>query len=182
MNVRQPEKRSAIEPASALLTHEADTYAVSAQRPLTTALGAIFVWARAVAGVLWLLTFWLLWPEIVELADVEDDIAPYVLGLIFGVGALTVVLLVIFGWAIWRGSNAARVIVMCVLTLSVMTSAVEYFLGNEEITIRTTLLTVALDILVLLALSGRDARAWARRPKPRRRSHSEKAANVRADG
>ncbi len=167
MSSREPEKRAAIEPAAALLSHD-DVSAVGDKRPLTTVLGAVFVWARALAGVLWILTFWLLWPEIMELADVEGSDAPLVFGLIVGISGLVVVVLLVLGWAIWKGSNVARVLVMCVLTVSVITSGVEYFVGGQEITIRTTLLTVALDILVLLALSGRDARSWARRPKPRR--------------
>ena len=52
--------------------------------------------------------------------------------------------------------------------VSVASAAIGYFANGEEITIRTTLLTLALDILVLLALSSRDARAWARRPRRRK--------------
>jgi hypothetical protein len=80
-----------------------------------------------------------------------------------------VLVLTLFAWLIWRGSNTARVITMSVLTISIATAAVSYFSLGEQITVQTTLLTVALDILVLLALSSREARAWARRPRSSRR-------------
>ncbi len=51
------------------------------------------------------------------------------------------------------------------LTVSIITAAVGYFANGEEITVRTTLVTLALDILVLLALSSRPSRAWSRRPR-----------------
>jgi hypothetical protein len=62
---------------------------------------------------------------------------------------------------------------MVFATLSITLSAIDYFGADAEITLRTTLITLALDILVLLALSSRNARAYARRPraaKRRRRS------------
>ena len=70
---------------------------------------------------------------------------------------------------VYFGNNAARLAVMIVATLSITLAATDYFTGGEDITLRTTLVTLALDILVLLALSSRAARAYARRPRPKRR-------------
>ena len=53
---------------------------------------------------------------------------------------------------------------MILATLSIVVSWLDYVAG-QEITIRTTLVTLALDILVLLALSSRAARAYAQRPR-----------------
>ncbi|NLA65474.1 MAG: hypothetical protein GX862_06020 [Leucobacter sp.] len=157
-------KRSAAEPVDTLLGHEAAA-AASAKRPAALTLGAAFVFARALAGLLWIASFSVLWPDLVRLADVETDEAALVYWLIVGVGALGVVALAVLGWAILRGSNFARVLVMFGLMLSTIAAAVGYFVNGEEITIRTTLLTLALDILVLLALSSRDARNWSRKPR-----------------
>jgi len=44
--------------------------------------------------------------------------------------------------------------------------AQEKYMRRAEITVHTTLLTLALDILMLLALSDRDVRAWTRARKP----------------
>ena len=94
---------------------------------------------------------------------IDAEAAPIAFWLIIGAVVIGVLALMLLAWAIWRGSNFARVLVMFSLTFSIITAAVEYFANGAEITIRTTLLTVSFDILVLLALSSNDARAWARR-------------------
>ena len=81
------------------------------------------------------------------------------------VGVIAALISLTFAWSIWRGSNLARVLMMCGVTISTISAATSYFVNGEQITIQTTLLTVALDILVLLALSSRDARVWARMPR-----------------
>ncbi len=160
--VTEPRKRAAIEPALVLLERESSAE-LPAKRPATTVLGAVFVLTRALAGVLWLGAFLLVWPEIVaeEGFDTEEaQLGGWLVSSVSGVGIFALFLL---AWLIWRGSNTARILVMCGLTLSITTSAIGYFAMGEEITIRTTLMVLALDILVLLALSSRDSRAWARR-------------------
>lgn len=165
MSTRHPRKRSAAESAEALLARD-QLSAAPAKRPLSTSLGALFVLFRALVGVLWVASFVLLWRDIADGAELDAESRPWVLWTFIGLGFVNVVLLLVLAWAIWRGSNFARILVMCWLSISIVLSAIEHFAGGEAITIQTTLLTVALDILVLLALSGRDARAWARRPRP----------------
>lgn len=157
-------KRSAIEPPAALVGCET-TARPDAKRPASIILGSGLVLGRTVASVLWLVAFSLIWHK----AAAENGIGPeeavilhWAVAIISG--AVTLVLL-LFSWLIWRGSNAARVVTMCVLTISILSSAISYFILGDEITMQSTLLTVALDILVLLALSSRDARAWARRAR-----------------
>jgi hypothetical protein len=55
--------------------------------------------------------------------------------------------------------------VMLFATINITIAAIDSFTGDTEVTIRTTFVTVALDILILLALSSRNARAWARLPR-----------------
>ena len=160
--VTESRKRPAIEPASALVERES-TAEMPARRPVTTALGALFVFTRALAGLLWLGAFLLVWPEIVKEEGFDTAEAHFGGWLISGVSGVGVLALLLLSWLIWRGSNTARLLVMFGLTLSITTSAIGYFAMGEEITIRTTLMVLALDILVLLALSSRDSRAWARR-------------------
>ena len=136
-----------------------------ARRPGTTALGAALVLGRAVAGLLWFLGFSLAWPELRSELDLEGISAEIFYWIVATFSALSSLVLALFAWRIWWGGNFARVVAMSVLTLSIATAAIGYFALGEQITIRTTLLTLALDILVLLALSSRDARAWARRPR-----------------
>ena len=155
-------KRSASEPVDALLGHDEEAQPAALRRPTSLTLGAVFVFARALAGIMWIGGFALLWPEIRADVKVEADEESMVFWLIVGGAFVGVLVLVGLAVAMLRGSNVARVLVMVGLTFSTVTAAVGYFVGGEQITIRTTLLTVALDILVLLALSGRDVRAWSR--------------------
>lgn len=160
--MREPTKRAAVEPASALVEYERAA-AAPTRRPASTVLGAVFVFTRACAGLLWIGAFLLALPELaaeVKLDDEETRVVAWFVSLVSGVGVLA---LLVLTWLIWRGNNTARILVMSGLTLSIMSAAIGYFAMGEEITIRTTLAVLALDILVLLALSSRDSRAWARR-------------------
>lgn len=161
-------KRAAIESPSALVDRNSPD-AAPRRRPPSTVLGALFIFARAIAGLLWLGAFLWVWPELAaeeKLSPGETRAAAWVVTIVSGIGILT---LLVLTWLIWRGSNAARIWVMSGLTLSITSAAIGYFTLGEEITIRTTLVVLALDILVLLALSSRDSRAWARRPRATRR-------------
>jgi hypothetical protein len=93
----------------------------------------------------------------------DPETAQTVLTIVLVLGALWTLVLVLFARKLWQGSDRARLLVLVWTTLSITVAAVDYFVSGSEITVRTTLLTLALDILILLALSSRDARAWCRR-------------------
>lgn len=165
MSTRSDRKRRANEPIEVLLTQNEGAELRVPTRPASIMLGALFVFGRGLAGLLWLGAFLLAWPEVVVEADIEPDIRTLVLWVFLSVGLLFSLISMLIAWSIWRGSNLARVLVMIGVTISTTSAAVGYFVNGDTITIKTTLLTVALDILVLLALSSHDARAWARRPR-----------------
>ena len=169
MSTQPDRKRPANEPVEVLLTHSEGSEVRVPTRPAAIALGALFVFGRGLAGLLLRGAFLLVWPELAEEAKLEEDIRLPVLLIILIVGTLVSSISLLIAWLIWRGNNVARVLVMFGVTISTITAAVGYFVNGDTITIRTTLLTVALDILVLLALSSRDARAWARRPRSKKR-------------
>ena len=79
-------------------------------------------------------------------------------------GAIVLIVAVVLAVLVYFGSNAARITVMIFATLSIVSRG-STTSPDEEITLRTTLVTLALDILVLLALSSRAARAYAQRPR-----------------
>ncbi|MDF0513607.1 LssY C-terminal domain-containing protein [Agromyces sp. H3Y2-19a] len=169
-------KRTAFEPFARLA--ERDTGRMprpaAARRPITISLGAALILVRVLLGVVWLISLAMQWPTIVgEAADIhiddvsDADAAQIVLWFIVGAGAIVLLAQLVFAWLVFRGSNWARVTVMVVAVLSTLLSAIDYWVGSAEITIRTTLLTLAVDILVLLALSSRAARTWSRRPRYR---------------
>jgi hypothetical protein len=168
------EKRPAFEPPALL----AEPVAAPARmrRPPATVFGALLVLLRVIAGVVWLASLALQWDRIlrddlhleIEGAD-EAEAAELVLVFILVVGGSILAIDLGLAVLVYFGNNAARLAVMIVATLSITLAAVDYFTGGEDITLRTTLVTLALDILVLLALSSRAARAYARRPRPKRR-------------
>lgn len=140
----------------------------NARRPGSIALGAALVLGRSVAAALWIAGFALVWNDMATELGLDREEAVIMFWVVVVINACVALVLALFAWLIWRGSNIARVITMLVLTVSIIAAAAGYFTAGQEITVRTTLLTVALDILVLLALSSRDARAWARRPRSMR--------------
>ena len=145
----------------------------SMRRPAATVLGTILVVLRALAGVLWLMALALQWRGVLTEdlgvplgSDAASEAASSAgLTVVLIVGAVLVVFQLMLAAFILRGSNWARITVMVFSTLSITSSAFDYFGADAEITLRTTLLTLALDILVLLALSSGNARAYARRPR-----------------
>ncbi|MBS3182673.1 MULTISPECIES: hypothetical protein [Leucobacter] len=179
--MRDPGKRAASETVSALASPSAPA-PVSAPRPASLTGGALLVLLRCVGGIVWVVSVFAQWPSIQQ--DLElDGVAPAVaLGVLAAFEAVWLGALALFAWLLWRGSNRARMLAMGWAAVSVTASAVSYFAAGAEITVRTTLLTVSLDILLMLALSSRDARAWtlgrrdARRERRRSRHRTSPSA------
>ncbi|MDQ2662223.1 MAG: hypothetical protein M3Y52_10170 [Actinomycetota bacterium] len=166
------EKRPAFESPAVLA--EPVTPPAAMRRPTATTFGALLVVLRVVAGIVWLIALALQWDDVLQEGEVALDLPPSeaasvdaLLLLIVIVGVIVLVIELGLAVAVYFGSNAARLTVMIFATLSITISAIDYFGEDAEITLRTTLVTLALDILVLLALSSRAARAYARRPRPR---------------
>lgn len=162
-------KRRANEPVETLLARDEEPQVATFTRPISTTLGALFVFGRGITGVFTLGALLLIWPQIAAEAGVAMSDRPIVLWIIICTVGIGILISFALAWLIWRGSNVARVIVMFGVTLSTIIAAVGYFANGETITLDTTLLSVAFDILVLLALSSRDARIWARSRHPKKR-------------
>lgn len=149
------------------------------RRPAATVAGGVLVLLRALSGAVWGATVLFGLPPWLRAVSgfangdntipLEDTIDDFGFPVEVFIGLLAVVFLVqlVFGILLIRGSNAARVIVMIVSTFSITAAFVGWWEVGAEITVATTLVTLALDILVLLALSSRDAAAYARRNERR---------------
>lgn len=166
------EKRPAFESPAVLATPV--TPPVSMPRPAATAFGALVVWGRVAAGIAWLVALGLGWDDIVrteleiELEGLDIQAASdLVLTLVIVAGSVVLAVELMLALLIWRGSNWARITVMFFSTVSIVVAWIDSVTGSSEITLRTTFITLALDILVLLALSSRNARTYARRPRQR---------------
>jgi hypothetical protein len=149
----------------------------AAPRPTATTLGAGLIVVRVLLGFFWLLALALDWNRVIEndlglapSADEWSGLSGTVLNVVLVIGTLVLMAELVFAWLVFRGSNWARIAVMTVAIGSITVAALDYFLGGEDITIRTTLLTLGCDILVLLALSSRTSRAWARRSRQKGRA------------
>jgi hypothetical protein len=165
---RVPRKRAAFESPTRLATplaHDPDM-----ARPASTVAGAVLVLLRVLAGAGWLVAVALDWRTLAHEADAQLDGVSLTQDEIgWGLGVFAVVLGLFLladaalAFLILRGRNTPRVIVMLFSTLSIGTSFVAWWVQGQDIRIQTTLLTLALDILVLLALSSRSAAGYARR-------------------
>lgn len=172
-----PEKRPAFEPPGALARPVVGDPAM--KRPLSTTAGAALVLLRVAAGVAWMLSVAFGWEGWVRsyAGDLTGegsgavDLTPGQLGVglavFLGVGGLALAVEAIFGLLILRGRNFPRLVVMVFSVLSISTAFSGWWVQGQDIRFSTTLLTLSLDILVLLALSSRSAAAYAHRREPR---------------
>lgn len=170
MTDQETRKRRASEPVELLLTHSEGSQLSVEKRPISTTLGALFVFARGFVGIFWLAGFYWVWPEVAAEEGLTEDLTTFAFWVVIGFGGFASIVSMSIAALVYRGSNWARLLELFGVTFSIISSAVGYFANGEKITIDTTLLTLALDILVLLALSSRDARSWARLPKAQRKA------------
>ena len=165
-----PAKRAAYEPAARLV--QPTPYDPRMKRPASTVTGAVLVLLRVVTGVVVLVTTLTGGTPDQPLAQMvgiqaDDDTAAIGLGVYTAVVAASLAVQAVLGVAILFGRNAPRVWVMLFAVASISTAFAGWWWQGQEIRISGTLLSVALDVLILLALSSRSASAYARRNERR---------------
>lgn len=168
----EPHKRTAYEPLERLA--RPTPYDPDMKRPASTVAGVVIVLLGIVADALWAVEVVAHWGEYAHAVDDAVDDVTLTPDLI-GAGMTTfivlwsLVLLVELAFAILvlRGRNWPRVVIMSFSALSIATTFVGWWFQGQEITLRTSLVSLGLDILVLLALSSRSAAAYARRNERR---------------
>ncbi|MFS0734844.1 hypothetical protein ABC304_05360 [Microbacterium sp. 1P10UB] len=165
-----PEKRAAYEPAARLA--EPTPHDPAMKRPISTVTGAVLVLLRVVTGVAVLITVMAGGTPDDSLADLvgvqaDDETAAIGLGVYASVVGVSLLIQAILGLLILAGRNGPRVWVMLFAVASISTAFAGWWWQGQEIRVSGTLLSVALDVLILLALSSRSASAYARRNEPR---------------
>lgn len=162
------------------------------KKPLATVAGALLMVARTFSGVIVIIVAGLTWREfaqtLVEDARLEGGRitvgeAGVVLTIVLVIYALALVLYLLLALFVYLGHNWARIVAMAFATISIVLAFTDYVSNGVQITLRTTLFSLALDILILLALSSSPARLYARRPRPaktrrRRESRGVRVANL----
>ncbi|MFT2817322.1 LssY C-terminal domain-containing protein [Leifsonia sp. A12D58] len=146
-------------------------------RPSAIVVGSTLIAARALSGlfvIVAVLVDWETFLHAIVLEDLDGEAlsraqANSVLGVLLGLYGLVLLLYMLLGFLVWRGHNWARVVAMAGATFSIVLSYLDYANNGQAITLRTTLASLALDILILLALSSTVARRYARRPRARPR-------------
>ncbi|MFE1646795.1 hypothetical protein [Microbacterium sp. P01] len=168
----EPSKRAAYEPAADLA--KPLPVAPAMKRPASIVAGAVIVLLRVLSGAAVLGavmldgTPWASWLSVlsggerVSADDLSAGVQIYVV-----VTAVVLLVQLTLSVLILRGQNLARVLVMCVSVVSISAAFVGWWSEGQEITLAGTLISLALDILILLALSSRSAATYARRNEHR---------------
>lgn len=159
------ERRPAFEPATRLLRPTG--YDPTMPRPAAVMAAVLLLALRIFSGTAVLVAAAFAPEAVVDIEALTDDersaavIAAIVTAVI--VLAVDAVLLRL----IWVGRNWARVAIMIVTTLAICAAFVGWWDQGQEITVDVGLVPLGLDVLILLALSSRDAAAYARRRQKR---------------
>jgi hypothetical protein len=145
------------------------------KKPLATVVGALLMVARTISGVIVILVAGLTWRDyarsLMKDARIEDSFATEgdagaLLAFVLGAYGFALVLYLLLALFVYLGHNWARIVAMAFATVSIIVAYTDYLHNGVQITLRTTLASLALDILILLALSSTPARLYARRPRP----------------
>ncbi len=141
------------------------------KRPVQIVFGAVVAFVRAFGFLVIGAGFVLLGVYPDALAAVQaaggdlDADSPGVfvaIGAVFAIGALVDL---VFGLAVLRGSRLARLVLMLYSSVTIVSAFVANANGSERVGLQTNLLTVAVSILVLLALSSHRARDYTDRAR-----------------
>ncbi len=166
-----PRQRHAFEPAQKLL--EPTPYDPATRRPVTTITGATLLVLRAVVVLLAGLEVFGSWSQTFDDPGTVVTLLTALIGsfaadgLTFAtvVTAFIVISIVqlLFAVLIFLGRNAPRVIIMAVSVIDIVVSFSVWLGRGGSFESVGPLVSVAIDILILLALSSRSAAAYARR-------------------
>jgi hypothetical protein len=170
-----------VDSASIAVSDQADARrtALAEQRPVPTVLGFLLMLLRVVAGGVTVALTIVDWRSVIQsqLADAGEvtldpatrAIVEVVVAIVMAMLAVGLVIYLLLAVLVFLGSNWARIAAMSLSALFIIVTAIDYFNGGPQISLRNNLLGLPLDILVVLALSSQRARLWARRRRQRRR-------------
>ena len=162
--------------ASVAADADARRIALAERRPVPTALGALLMTLRVVAGVGYIALNLIEWNRFVasqvtpaeQAAGVDYATVSLVLGIAMGAFGAGLVLYFLLALLVFFGSNWARIAAMSYSSLIIVFSVIDSLNGGPQVSLKNNLLGLALDILVVLALSSKRSRLWARRPRSQR--------------
>lgn len=140
------------------------------KRPSSVIGGVLLMGVRALSGGFAILTVIVSWDSFTgtivlngeNLTRSDPQAAGVVLGWLLAAYGLYLLLYLGLAVLVFAGRNWARVVAMSFASVSILLSFADYALNGAQITLRTSLVSVTIDILILLALSSTQARHYAR--------------------
>lgn len=143
------------------------------RRPASVVGGVLLMCARVVSGGFVILTVVVSWDTFAATIVLDgqtpgSQTAGVVLGSILAVYGVYLLLYLGLAGLVFTGRNWARVVAMSFASVSILISFADYSLNGAQITLRTSLVSVTIDILILLALSSTKARHYARAARAER--------------
>jgi len=150
------------------------------RRPASVVGGSLLMVARALSGGFVIGAVLTRWDEFVGTIEINgarlDPVDPQAAAAILGwlLGGYGFILVLYLGRAtlVFTGRNWARVVAMAFASASILISFADYSLNGAQITLRTSLVSVTLDILILLALSSTNARHYAKAVRAARKDRA----------
>lgn len=144
------------------------------KRPSAIWIGPLLMLARSVSGVAAIIVVLTSWDSFVRTISIDlngsgvagQPGAGLVLWIFLGFYAGSQFFYIALAVCVFLGQSWARSVAMAYATISILIAFGNYWLNGAEITFRTTLLSLTLDILILLTLSSEPAREYARRARP----------------
>lgn len=137
-------------------------------RPLDTTVGVVLMVVAALSSVLSGVLLVSDWKQVISearaTAATADDVVliPWVVGAVLALSAVVTLCYLVLAWRVHRGGNLARLLAMTFSSTSIATLAASYVAGAGGLTLQTNLIGFAVDCSIILALSGTEARDWAR--------------------
>jgi hypothetical protein len=145
--------------------------------------------ARTFSGVVLIVVAGVTWREFaqslvraarLEGSRITEGEAGVVLGIALAIYGLALLLYLGLALFVFLGHNWARIVAMAFATTSIILAFADYLHNGVQITLRTTLASLALDILILLALSSTPARHYARRQRPEKTGRRRGVSGVKS--
>jgi hypothetical protein len=137
-------------------------------RPLDTTVGVLLMVVASLSSILsgvLLVTDWKhVMAEATATVTTADDavLVPWVVGFVIGLSAAVTLSYLVLAWRVHLGGNLARLLAMAFSSTSIATLTATYLAGAGGLTLQTNLIGFAVDCSIILALSGTEARDWAR--------------------
>lgn len=137
-------------------------------RPFDTYIGVLLMVVASAASIVSVVSLLANWDGLVAEAmktvtDADDFVAiPWAVGGIIGLAAFTTLMYLVLALFVFRGGNTARILAMSFSSLTILALTSTYLAGAGGLTLQTNLVGYAVDCSIILALSGSEARDWAR--------------------